>query len=227
MFNQPRFDEFVMDNGVVGFFSQPVPLASGRLSSWYVNWRSVCSDVYLMDQLVDFVLSFCQQLDVQFDTLLGVAEGATKLGVVAQYKWALQQSCAQGTHGLSMGRAVPKQHGQPEDRFFVGVPRGRIVLLEDVTTTGNSLVKVLDQLLALNMEVVACIGLTHRCQKEVNGQCVEDKVKQRQCSYYAMSYAPDLLTMICQGSGRPSAVICRSIESEFSEFGITSLNLLQ
>ena len=36
-----------------------------------------------------------------------------------------------------MGRAKPKQHGSPEDKYFVGEPNGKIVVLEDVTTTGK------------------------------------------------------------------------------------------
>ncbi len=55
----------------------------------------------------------------------GVPEGATKLGVLASYIWAKGSSDFKpGRFPLPMGRAKPKEHGVPEDRFFVGALGG-------------------------------------------------------------------------------------------------------
>jgi orotate phosphoribosyltransferase len=35
------------------------------------------------------------------------------------------------------GPAQPKEHGAPKDKYFVGAPKGRIAVIEDVTTTGG------------------------------------------------------------------------------------------
>ena len=92
MFNQQEFNKFVEENGVYGFFDEPITLKSGRLSYFYVNWRNVVEDVFLTDKLADFVLSFAKDNDIEIDTFYGVPEGVTKLGIIAQYKWAQQSS---------------------------------------------------------------------------------------------------------------------------------------
>jgi len=36
-FDRGAFDDFIIENDVVGFFDKPVTLKSGRISHWYVN----------------------------------------------------------------------------------------------------------------------------------------------------------------------------------------------
>ena len=62
IFDQNDFNNFVIDNKVIGFFEKPIALKSGRLSSWYVNWRTVAKDVYLTDILADQVIAFTNYL---------------------------------------------------------------------------------------------------------------------------------------------------------------------
>ena len=45
-----------------------------------------------MDQLTDFVLEFAADHQIQPDTFFGVAEGATKLGVLTQFKYAMKNT---------------------------------------------------------------------------------------------------------------------------------------
>jgi len=47
-FNQEKFNQFILENKVVGFFEEPITLKSGRLSHWYVNWRNVAEDVFFI-----------------------------------------------------------------------------------------------------------------------------------------------------------------------------------
>ena len=128
-FNQSAFNRFILDQDIVGFFPKPIKLSSGRMSSWYVNWRNVSSDVFAMDELSDFVLSFLADQKVAFDCLYGTPDGATKLAVLCQYKWAKQQPhFGPGKYVLAMGRKTPKDHGEPKDRFC-GAP-GKVVVLK-------------------------------------------------------------------------------------------------
>src|SRR3989344_4939326 len=141
LFNQEQFDQFALTNGVIGFCETPIILKSGRSSPWYVNWRKVADDAYLLDQLAGYVLNFTQHHNLSPDCFYGVPEGATKLAVLTQYKWALQSpQFAPGSHSLSMGRAKPKDHGEARDKYFVGSPSGKVIIVEDVTTTGGSLI---------------------------------------------------------------------------------------
>lgn len=192
-FDQLLFNNFIIDQKVIGFFDQPITLKSGRLSNYYVNWRQVTSDVFLIDQISQFVIDFCRDKQLNPDCFYGVPEGATKLGVITQYKWAHQFSdLKKGSHILPMGRSKPKQHGASQDKFFVGKPQGKIILLEDVTTTGQSMLAELDRLLSLNLNVIACIGLTNRLEIDDEGKSVSQKVKERYCMYYSLSNSVEL-----------------------------------
>ncbi|MFH1688215.1 MAG: hypothetical protein ABIE70_11935, partial [bacterium] len=144
-FDQQAFNEFVVHNKVYGFFDEPITLKSGRQSHFYVNWRTIVEDVRLTEILIEHVLAFVGDRPIEVDTFYGVPEGATKLGVLTQYTFARRQdNYLVGSHVLSMGRAKPKDHGAPRDRFFVGAPKGKVVVIEDVTTTGGSLITTLE-----------------------------------------------------------------------------------
>ena len=56
-FDQESFNQFIIDNKVVGFFEEQLTLVSGRKSSWYANWRDMSASVDKIDQLSDFLLS--------------------------------------------------------------------------------------------------------------------------------------------------------------------------
>ena len=192
MFNQDSFNQFILQNNVIGFFETPITLKSGKNSHFYVNWRNVASDVYLIDQCANYLITYCEEHHLTPNCFYGVPEGATKLGIITQYKWAQKHQCSTGTHLLSMGRAKPKEHGDAKDKYFVGEPQGNIILLEDVTTTGDSMLNTLDQLCDMNKNVIACIGLTNR-QSKYESHTVTEKVAQRNIPYFALSQAKELL----------------------------------
>lgn len=212
-FNQRRFNQFIFDHHIIGFFPAPIKLASGRLSSWYVNWRNIAQDVFLLDQVSDFVLDFCWDKKIGVDCFYGVPEGATKLGLLCQYKWAKSRpDYAGGKYVFAMGRGKPKDHGDPKDREFVGQPQGRIVVLEDVTTTGGSLIKTVKALKGMGLNIAAAIALTNRNERNENGQTVAQYLENLGVKYYSLSSALELL---------PQTVnkMQTSIEEEFSRFG--------
>lgn len=197
-FNQQRFNQFILKNNVIGFFKEPIILKSGRPSHWYVNWRNIAEDVFLLDKLTDFVIDFSEDLDLQPDCFYGVPEGATKLGILVQYKWAKKSpNYGPQSHILSMGRGKPKDHGEPKDRFFVGVPKGKIVILEDVTTTGNSLLESINNLKKLkNVKIIAAISLTNRMEKRHDKKSVKEVVEKEGVHYFQMSNMLELLPLL-------------------------------
>ena len=102
-FNQEEFNNFILETKVVGFFEEPIKLKSDRISNWYVNWRNVTGDVFLLDKLTDYVIAFTKDLVLQPDCFYGVPEGATKLGIITQYKWAKEsRRLFSGSHAISM-----------------------------------------------------------------------------------------------------------------------------
>src|SRR3989344_1143522 len=203
-YNPHAFNQFVLENDVVGFFSTPIILRSGRKSNWYVNWRRVADDVFLTDQLARMVMAFSVQHGLNPDTFYGVPAGATKLAVLTQYLWAKgDANYGKGSHALSIGREKPKEHGDPNDRFFVGVPRGRVVFIEDVTTTGGSLLKEIDKCLEARVQLMGEKGVP----------------------YFAMSNALELLPLAYTRL-QPGPEVGRAIEKEFEEVGVQPVKLV-
>ena len=223
-FNKEEFYEFIFSNDIVGLYSEPVRLKSGRLSPWYVNLRNVTNDAYLLNRLTDFLIDFVEDLDINPDCFYGVPESATKIAIILQYKWARKQpDFVKGRYPMPMGRGKPKNHGLPEDRYFVGIPKGGTVIVEDVTTTGSSLLKTIHNLRAINANVIGVLSLTNREEftpikgvddekavrefsrlyTEVTGDSYEhattiEKIMNKLgIKYYALSTASELLREAC------------------------------
>jgi len=225
-FDQNAFNKIIEDNNVYGFFEKAITLKSGRQSHFYANWRNVVEDVWLTEQLVSFVIAYIRDKEIKLDTFYGVPEGATKLGVLTQYTWAREQSnFGNGSHVLAMGRAKPKDHGASKDRYFVGIPRGKVVVIEDVTTTGYSSIATLDSLKEAGIEVVALVSLTNRMEKRDDGLSVKEAVENKGIAFYNMSTALSLLPLVYRKL-QPGASIGKAIEEEFSQYGVEKLNLV-
>jgi len=220
-----EFCEFILENNVIGFFTEPLKLKSGRISPWYVNWRNIAEDVYLIDKLSDYLIKYVQNLGLKPDCFYGVPEGATKLSIITQYKWAkIQHNYVNGAHSLSMGRGKPKEHGDAKDRYFLGIPKGNVIIIEDVTTTGNSLVETINKLSEVGTQIIAAIGLTNRDEIRDDKKSVEELIREKGVKYYAMSNAIDLLP-IAYDKLKPGRNIAESIEEYFKKYGIKEIKL--
>lgn len=217
-FDKEGFIRFALDNEIIGFTDKEKLLKSGRLSRWYANWRTPAEDVFLTDILSDYVISFTKSLGHSPDLFLGVPEGATKLAIITQYKWAhMTDNYCQGSHRLSMGRGKPKEHGDPKDRFFVGEPKGNIVLLEDVTTTGGSLLAYIDFVKEAGANILAAYGLMTRQALRDDRKTVEQACKEKGVDYYAMCTAEDVLPKAFK---KHIDELAQSIENEFQAYSM-------
>jgi orotate phosphoribosyltransferase len=215
--SQSSFQDFILDHGIIGFFEQPIVLKSGRSSHFYVNWRKASNDAFLLDQVTEYLVKFMQSQNLSCDTLYGVPEGATKTAVIAALKLARSSSnFAVGSHVIAMGRAKPKTHGDPADRYFIGQPSGQTFVLEDTVTTGLSLFACLDQLLEAGIKVKGVICLTDRCEQRDDGLSAREYLNKRyggSISYYAMSEAPELLREAIKRQ-RPEQSVREAIANE-------------
>ena len=210
-----KFNEFIIKYNIVGFFDEPLKLKSGRKSYWYVNWRNVAQDVYLMDQLTNYLLSFVSYLNLNLTCFYGVPEGATKLGIITQLKWAkLQENFLPYNYILPMGRGKPKEHGDPKDKYFLGMPSGNVVILEDTTTTGESLIDCIKSLNKIDVNVIAAIVLTDRNEFRDDKRTVEEVIADLGIKYYAMSNATEILPKLT-----PNNHIAQKIEEYFKIYG--------
>jgi len=218
---QESFNEFIKTQNVIGFFNEPIKLNSGRLSYWYVNWRNITSDAYLIDKLTDYILSYVNYLGLNPKCFYGVPEGATKLGIITQFKWAKKQKdFNSGNYPLAMGRGKQKEHGIPKDRIFIGIPNGDIIILEDVTTTGGSLIDTIKKLRELDISIIATIGLTNRNELRDDGKSVKVIISEYNIPYYAMSNAIELLPGLDMNQEIKNHII-----EYFKKYGTTSIQL--
>ena len=220
-FNQQEFNNFVLDNDIIGFFAEPITLKSGRISNWYVNWRNPTTDALLLEKLAQFVIAFVKDNNLNPNCFYGVPEGATKLGVITQYLWAKET----GNKIMSMGRAKPKEHGAAKDKFFVGMPEGKTIVVEDVTTTGGSLLETIQNLKEAGIDVIAAVGLTNRNEKRDDGRTVKQAVEDLGVDYHALSNAAELLPELAERI-KPEEGVLKAIEEYFERYSDRKLKFL-
>ena len=219
--DKSRFLDFIIENEVVGFFNEPIKLKSGRLSSWYVNWRTIAQDAFLIDQLTDFILSFVKFLNLTPDCFYGVPEGATKLGIITQLKWAKEQSnYSKGTYLLPMGRGKLKEHGDPKDRFFLGEPKGKVIILEDTTTTAGSLITAIKSLEKLDVDIIASIVLTERNEIRDDGKSVKEILLEENVKFFSLSNALEIIPLL-----KPNKLQSDEIKDYFEKYGTRQIEL--
>ena len=179
----------------------------------------------MTDLLSDYLISFVKSKGLEVDTFYGVPEGATKLGIISQFKLAKSsEKFSKGSHVLAMGRAKPKEHGAPQDKFFIGMPRGKVIVIEDVTTTGGSLITTLDSLKESGIEIVGVISLTNRMEKRDDGTSVKEAIESKGFKFYSMSSSLDLLPIMYLKL-QPGENIKKEIEAEFEEYGVEKIKL--
>lgn len=211
------FAEFILHHDIIGFHEQPLTLKSGRQSHFYVNWRKASNDAFLLDRLSDFVADFIEEQKLPCDTLYGVPEGASKTAVITAFKLAKRSAkFGETSHIIAMGRAKPKPHGDPADKFFIGAPRGRTFVLEDTVTTGLSLFQCLDQLLEAGVDVRGVISLTDRGEKREDGVTAEEHLRTKYegtIQYFPLSRASELLKKAVRLK-EPSAALVNTLAAE-------------
>jgi orotate phosphoribosyltransferase len=216
-----QFIEFIINNKVIGFPEQPIKLKSGRSSCFYVNWRTIAEDVFLLDKLTDYIISFTKYLKLEPNCFYGVPEGASKLSIITQFKWAKSHKNYKiGAFPMSMGRGKPKNHGDQKDRFFLGIPRGDVIIVEDTSTTGGSLIKSVDMLNNFDINIISVIGLTNREEISDDGSYFEDTLKEMGIKYYSMSTVPDILFYMDL-----DPKIAHQIEIYYKKYGIREIKL--
>ncbi len=194
--SKEKFLEFAVENSVVGVFENEVKLKCGRLSPYYINWRRATNYAKSLNELGNFISNAVLEFFSSVDTIFGVPEGATKTGIISQIKYAEKRGYDKN-YVVAMGRGKIKDHGLPEDRFFVGAPVGKTVVLEDVVTTGSSLLEWLEKLKEVeNCEVVGCIVLTDREELRDDGKTVKDCLEEKGLKYCPLSTSKELLKKI-------------------------------
>jgi orotate phosphoribosyltransferase len=223
-FNKKAFYSFLIDHSVVGFNSEGITLKSGRTSYWYANCRNLTDRVGPAQTLVKYLLDFIENLNISYDFIYGVPEGITKLAVLANYIRGSNDD--DRDQPLVMGRSRPKPHGAAKDRFFIGPvePGQKIIVVEDVTTTGGSLIQTLEVLKESGLHVQCVIALFNRMQKRDDGKGVEQKLDELGYKYHAMADAIEFLPVLIK-KVNPDPGLVEKLCAEMQETGVLPLKL--
>jgi len=137
-----------------------ITLASGRKSDFYFNLKPTMLDAEGATLLAD--LTYETLKDDRLDYIGGLEMGAVPLaGAIAQISWIKGHPIA-----AFFVRKKPKQHGA---RLSIeGLAKGeslggkRVVIVEDVTTTGGSAMQAVEAVRAEGAEVVLVLTMIDR-----------------------------------------------------------------
>ena len=137
-----------------------ITLASGRKSDFYFNLKPTMLDPEGATLLAE--LTYETLKDDQLDFIGGLEMGAVPLaGALAQISWIKGHPIA-----AFFVRKKPKEHGAK--LAIEGLPRGetlegkRVVIVEDVTTTGGSALKAVEAVREAGGEVALVFTMVDR-----------------------------------------------------------------
>ena len=169
--------QLVLDKGYVRR-EEPFQLSSGEMSHDYVDAKTAIAlgrDLRLVAQAV---LDLAATSGVEFDAVGGLTMGADPLAhalaVLADKRWFAV-------------RKEAKQHGK--QRSIEGAelaPGEKVLLVDDVITTGSSSLKALDAIEAIGAEVVLATCIVDR------GKLAGDAVAERGVRYTPLATYEDL-----------------------------------
>ena len=141
------------------YFREKITLSSGKVSDYYIDARRVtltARGAYLCARLILDKIA-----DDDYDAIGGPTLGADPM-IGAIGVLSLQAGRPINTFIL---RKSPKAHGKQQQIEGPLLFRGnRVVLIDDVATTGKALVESIDILFKIGVEVVKAVCLVDRCE---------------------------------------------------------------
>lgn len=139
------------------YFKEKVVLSSGSSSDYYIDARRVTlgkKGCYLSAKLILDLIK-----DEQFDAIGGPTLGADPM------IGAISVLCYQEKKPINtfIIRKEPKKHGKQQQIEGPDLKEGaRVILIDDVATTGKAFVQSIDVLKQLSIDVVKCVCIADR-----------------------------------------------------------------
>jgi orotate phosphoribosyltransferase len=133
-------------------------LASGKKSTYYVNSKKVLFHAEAITLLGELLAD--ATTDVTFDAIGGLEVGAIPMAVAALTALHRRGKSAEGF----FVRKVAKGHGSNERLEGLVKSGDRVVIIDDVLTTGGSVLQAIEVVEAVGAKVVRVVSICDRLQ---------------------------------------------------------------
>ena len=231
------FDEFLISTKAVTFHEKPKIISQRRKSHWHIDLKDATYYTFLLDHLTDCIIDFVKQKNLKPDCFIGIPERATKISDLLNFKLAKQSGDYKPySHITPMMRAKEKKHNPPCNKYFIGHPKGKTIVLEDVVKSDNSLIQKINRAFKgyhSEFTIIKAISLVDRLEKidsdqageNIQGNSMANALRSIGISYEPMTTAATLLPKAIRAL-KPNPEIVKKIEQEYEEFGLEPLKLL-
>jgi orotate phosphoribosyltransferase len=145
--------EIIKERGL-RHFDEPVELSSGELSQWFVDGKQALSQGRDLRLACELIIAVAAEAGIEYDAVGGLTLGADQfshgVALVADKKWFVirKQPKGRGTNQSIEGAALG--------------PGVRVLLVDDVVTTGGSIQKAHAHVVESGAEVVLATTLADR-----------------------------------------------------------------
>ena len=219
-FNINNFENFLIKKKLVGIREEGFLLKSGKRSYWYANFRDIVKNFSSLKEFSRLVFDFLiDNFDFKnIDGILGIPEGTTILGFALQEKLVEKKIVKDN---IILARVNFKNHGIKKNRIFINgfVPK-KVILIEDVTTTGGSCIEFIKKIQKENIQVAALVSLFNRLQLDKDKKSVIQKFNELGIKYLSICDAKILKKMNLTNSQK------EKIKEEFRENYSGAVSLL-
>ncbi|MGC1951287.1 MAG: orotate phosphoribosyltransferase [Gammaproteobacteria bacterium] len=134
-------------------------LSTGQSSAFYFDMKKVTLDGTGLALIADFILEAIEELPDTPTAIGGLTMGADF--IVAGVILRANQTDRKTTQG-SIVRKEPKKHGTRSKIEHELAPGTKIVVVDDVVTSGSSTIKACDEFIAAGYEIVGVLTLVDR-----------------------------------------------------------------
>ena len=209
-FDQKEFINFLIEEGCIGFYPEPIKLSSGGESNWYVNLRELQKDFSRLDKYTDFIIKFLKDREIE-GLLLGVPEAATlpatevnrKLGYKSFFYLRKQAK----SHGI-----VP---GYPYSLAPLTIKGREVNILEDTLTTGDSAIKTILNAYLGGAKVKSVIVVCYREDRRWGGLFPHEYIeKNLEIPVYTLTRAREVLPLAIEKL-KPGKEILEGLREEY------------